>query len=437
MTTRIERVAAWEILDSRGRPTVACEVVLTGGARASAGVPSGASTGRHEAHELRDGGGRFGGYGVLRAVANVETVLAGAVVGLDATDSAAVDRALIDVDGSANLERTGANAILAVSLAAGEAASAATGVPLYRFWSSGGEPCIPMPMINIFSGGAHAAGGVDIQDVLVIPIGATSFIEAIEWATRVRLTTAALLEAEGHTATLVADEGGFGAVLSSNRAALELVARAIDAAGLEGGTDVALAVDVAATQLGGTQGYALAREERFLSSSELVEEIASWKASLPLVSVEDPLGEDDWTGWRLATQLLGDELQLVGDDLFATNHARLERGATEGVANAILIKPNQIGTITDATGTLQRAQALGYGTIVSARSGETEHSWVADLAVALRAGQIKIGSTMRGERTSKWNRLLKIEKDLGYGYFAGWHPAQASTHLDEMPETVA
>ncbi len=426
MTTLIRAVTAWEILDSRGRPTVACEVVLDGGARASAGVPSGASTGRHEAHEKRDGGERLGGFGVLHAVENVGTVLADAVIGLDATDSAAVDRSLLDADGSENCQNLGANAILAVSVAAAVAGATACGVPLYEFWSNGGEPCIPMPMVNVFSGGAHAAGGVDIQDVLVIPVGATSLAEAIEWAGRVRMAAATLLEKDGYSSALVADEGGVAAALASNRAALELVARAIDAAGFEGGIDIALAVDVAATQLGGTQGYALRREERFLSSAELVAEIHSWSVSLPLASVEDPLGEDDWVGWQLATQSFGDDLQLVGDDLFATNRVRLARGSKEGVANGILIKPNQIGTITGATDTVEAARAVGYATIVSARSGETEDVWIADLAVALRAGQIKIGSTTRGERTGKWNRLLKIENDLGEGYFAGWRQRATS-----------
>jgi enolase len=416
--TAIDAVFAWETLDSRGNPTVACEVRLRGGATGSASVPAGASTGSHEARELRDGGQRYGGRGVGRAVANVRGELSRAVLDMDAADQQAVDGRLREADGTADLGRLGANAVLAVSLASALASAEAAGVPLWRRLCDE-PPLLPMPMVNILSGGAHAAGALDIQDCLAIPVGASSFAEAVEWTWRVRRATAALAAGEGLPADLVADEGGLGLPLRDNRAALELVSRGIEAAGLKPGEQVCLAVDVAATQFQQPAGsYLLAREGRELTTHELTEEIASWAREFPLVSVEDPLAEEDWAGWRELTRRVNG-VQLLGDDLFVTDPVRLQRGVAEGVANAVLVKPNQSGTLTGAREVVRQAQAAGYATVVSARSGETEDSWLADLAVGWRAGQIKVGSTTRSERTAKWNRLLRIEAQEAGARFAG------------------
>ncbi|HVY62159.1 MAG TPA: phosphopyruvate hydratase, partial [Planctomycetota bacterium] len=375
----------------------------------------GASTGRHEARERRDGGERYGGRGVAQAVRAVGEVLAPAVTGVSAADQEAVDRALRDADGTADLARLGANAVLAVSVAAAGAAAQARDVPLWRHLA--GErvagPLLPLPMVNVVSGGAHARGaGVDLQDVLVVPVGASSFAEAIEWAWRVRRAAETLAAAGGQPAALVADEGGLGLGLPSNRAALGLVSDAIERAGLAPGDQAALAVDVAATQLWDGSGYRLATEGRVVDAGALLDEIESWAESFPVVSLEDPLAEDDWEGWAEATRRLG-RLQLVGDDLVVTRVERLERGVGAGIANAILVKPNQCGTLSDAAAALERARAAGYATVVSARSGDTEDCWLADLAVGWLAGQIKVGSTTRSERTAKWNRLLRIEAEAG------------------------
>jgi enolase len=411
-STRISVVRAWEALDSRGTPTVACEVRLLSDASGVATVPSGASTGTHEALELRDGGGRYGGKGVLRAVAAVAGTIAPALAGLDAADQAGLDGTLRALDGTPELSRLGANAVLAVSLAAALAAADAEREPLWRLL--GAEPLLPLPMVNVVSGGAHARGaGVDVQDFLAVPVGASSFTEAIEWAARVRGATADLAAARGLPAALVADEGGLGLALPSNRAGLELLLAGIERAGLAPGTEVGIAVDVAATQLATDGGYRLATEDRTLEPGGLIEELEGWCGDFPVVSLEDPLAEDDWEGWAEITRRLGSRVQLLGDDLFVTQVDRLERGIAGSVANAILVKPNQCGTLTDARAALERAQAAGYATVVSARSGDTEDSWLADLAVGWRAGQIKVGSTTRSERTAKWNRLLRIEGELG------------------------
>ncbi len=411
--TSIAGVFAWEALDSRGNPTVACEVRLEGGARGAATAPSGASTGSHEAHELRDGGSRYGGQGVRRAVGNAAGELADAVRGLDAQDQDTVDRALRSADGTANLGRLGANATLAISIAAALAAAAAHQLPLYRYLQGDdSEPLLPLPMVNVISGGAHAGGAVDLQDFLVVPRGAESFAQAMEWAWRVRRETASLIAERGLPATLVADEGGLGPPLASNREALDLLALGIERAGLRPLEEAAIAVDVAATQLAREGGYRLAREDRTLGADELVAELGGWCRTHPIVSIEDPLAEDDWDGWRQATAELGG-IQLLGDDLFVTDLDRLERGIREGVANAVLVKPNQAGTLSAASRVVRRAGAAGFATVVSARSGDTEDSWLADLAVGRRAGQIKVGSTTRSERTAKWNRLLRIEAELG------------------------
>jgi enolase len=409
----IERVLAWEALDSRGNPTVACEVRLSGGAAGTATVPSGASTGTHEAHELRDGGDRYAGLGAAAAVRNAAGELAAAILGIDAGDQATVDAALRAADGTENLRRLGANAVLAVSVASAVAAAAGAGEPLYRLAAAGAGPLLPLPMVNIVSGGRHAGWATDIQDFLAVPIGAASFAEAIEWAWRVRRATAQLAAEKGLVAALVADEGGLGPALPSNRAGLDLLARGIERSGLAAGEDVAIALDVAGTQLRRPGGsYALASENRSLEAGELVSELAAWTAEYPIVSLEDPLAEDDWDGWAVASTQLG-SIQLLGDDLFATNLARLEQAIELQIANAVLVKPNQIGTLSQALATIVRARAAGYATVLSARSGDTEDSWLADLAVGWRTGQIKVGSTMRSERTAKWNRLLRIEAELG------------------------
>ncbi|WP_020578173.1 phosphopyruvate hydratase [Actinopolymorpha alba] len=419
--TAISEVDAWEVLDSRGRPTVACAVRLQGGACGVAAVPSGASVGAGEAVELRDGGPRYAGRGVLRAVENARTVLASAVRGIPAEEQAQVDAALRAADSTRDLSRLGANAVLAISVAAALAAADATGVPLHVHAAqrSPSPPLLPLPMVNIVSGGAHAGGAIDIQDVLVVPLSAQSFAGALELAVRVRAATVEVAEADGRSATLVADEGGLGLALPTNRSTLELVCRGMERAGLRPGEDAALAIDVAATQIYKDGRYALAAEGRELDADEWVGELADWARDLPLVSIEDPCAENDWAGWaRASTALSG--VQLLGDDLFVTSPDLLAEGIARGVGNAILVKPNQNGTLTGARDVVHRAQAAGYASVVSARSGETEDSWLADLAVGWRAGQIKVGSTMRSERTAKWNRLLRIERELaGQAEYAG------------------
>jgi enolase len=409
--TSIARVDAWEALDSRGNPTVACEVRLADGSRGTASVPSGKSRSRHEAHELRDGGPRLSGLGVQRAVENVRVVLAKAVLGADARDQGQLDKLLRDADGTAGFSRLGANAALSVSVAAARAVAASLDVPLWSLF--GDRPLLPMPMVNIFSGGAHAGGAVDVQDVLVIPVGASSFREAIDWALRVRASTAGLAAAKSLPAYLVADEGGLGGSLPSNRAALELVLGGIEGSGLSPGEEVAIGVDIAASQFFTGEGrYRFGCEGRELTREELLAEIAGWCDAFPVRSLEDVLQEDDWPGWATATSLLA-RAQLIGDDLFATNLERLESGIARGIANAVLVKPNQAGSLSDAARVVERAKAAGYATVASARSGDTEDAWLADLAVGWRTGQIKVGSTTRSERTAKWNRLLAIEAALG------------------------
>lgn len=377
-----------------------------------ASVPSGASRGRHEAVELRDGQGRYRGQGVRRAIANVERELAPAILGMDALDQASVDAALVRCDGTEQLERLGGNAVLAVSIANLVAASHAERLPLYRLLANESPPRLPLPMVNILSGGAHAGRLVDVQDFLVVPTGASTFAEAIEWASRVRAGTAAVADERGMNSALVADEGGLAFSLRSNRSALELLAHGIEHSGLALGEHCCIAVDVAATQLFDGRHYRFSTEGRLLDRIALVEELAAWKSDFPIVSIEDPLADDDWDGWRFATEQLGD-VQIVGDDIFATNARRIERGIAEGIANAVLVKPNQAGTITRAGEVVARARAANYATIVSARSGDTEESWLADLALGWNSGQIKVGSTMRSERTAKWNRLLQVEAELG------------------------
>ena len=415
----IQSVLAWEALDSRGTPTVGCAVRLDDGAEGEALVPSGASTGRHEAHERRDGAQRYAGKGVRGAVGAVRDELGPALEGLDASDQAGIDGVLRALDATPDLSRLGANAVLAVSVACATATARSRGLPLWRLLAPEGPPLLPLPMVNVLSGGAHAGRMLDVQDFLVVPVGAGGFGEAIEWAARVRAATAEALRRHGHEVALVADEGGLGAPLPTNRAALDLLLEGIEASGLTPGTDASIAVDVAATQLVAPDGYALAREGRSLRAGELVEELAGWIDDYPIVSIEDALGEDDGEGWGLITHRLVDRIQLVGDDLFATSPERLARGIREGMANAVLVKPNQVGTLTDAHRVVELARGAGYATVLSARSGDTEDAWLADLAVGWRTGQIKVGSTMRSERTAKWNRLLRIEAEHPDAVFAG------------------
>lgn len=405
MTGVITDLRSWEALDSRGRPTVAARVCVDGGFSATALAPSGASAGSHEAAELRDGGERYQGRGVRRAVEHVRSRLAPALRGIDVSTVDAVLRGLDPTPGFAGL---GANAVIAVSLAALRARAAAAGTSVARLLAGDGPLLLPMPMVNIVSGGAHAGGLVDIQDVLVIPIGATSFAQAIEWAAAVRAAATTLARAHPGS-VLVADEGGLGLPLRSNREALELVTDAIRAAGLEPGTDVSLGIDVAATQLVHESGYRFASEDRTLRPAQLVDEVTAWCADSPVVSVEDIVAEDDWDGWRYASEMLGDRVELVGDDLFVTSPSRLDRGIQAGIGNSVLVKVNQNGLVSGAAEVIAAAHAAGYRTVVSARSGDTEEDWLADLAVGWRAGQIKVGSTHRSERTAKWNRLLELE----------------------------
>lgn len=414
----IERVLAWEALDSRGKPTVACAITLDGGGEGQAIVPSGASTGTHEAHERRDGGPRLGGAGVRTAVAAVNGEIADALRGREAADQGVIDAVLRDLDGTPTLERLGANAVLAASVASALAAANGRAQPLWRSLAQQGPPLLPLPMVNILSGGAHAGGLVDLQDVLVVPVGATSFGEAIEWAARVRAGTAEVLRARGHDVRLVADEGGLAAPLRSNREAVAVVAEGIDHSGLVLGDEAAIAIDVAATQLGDGNVYRLECEQRSLHAAELVDELRSWCNEFPIVSIEDGLGEDDIAGWKLAGDRLG-ELQLLGDDLFVTSVDRLASGIANGLANAVLVKPNQVGTLSDARRVIDLARSAGYATVLSARSGETEDAWLADLAVGWRTEQLKVGSTTRSERTAKWNRLLRLEAEHPDALFAG------------------
>ncbi len=416
--TQIRDLLAWEALDSRGHPTVACRVTLEGGAQGTALAPSGASTGAHEAVERRDGGARHQGRGVLGAVAAVRGEIAGALRGMDVSDQPAVDTCLRALDGTAQLSRLGGNAVLAVSLACARAAAAAGGQPLWRALASG-PPLLPMPMVNILSGGAHAGRMCDVQDFLAVPVGAHSFAEAIEWVARVRAAAAELVAERGGNPHLVADEGGLAMHLDDNAAGLRLLTDAIERSGLRPLDEVAIAVDVAATQLFAGGVYTLAAEGRTLTGAEMVDMVAGWCSQWPVVSVEDPLAEDDWESWQPATRRLGG-IQLIGDDLFVTSAARLQRGIDSGVANAVLVKLNQNGTLSGTAEVMQRARQAGYATVVSARSGETEDDVIADLAVAWRSGQIKVGSLTRSERTAKWNRLLAIEAELGdAAVFAG------------------
>ncbi len=411
MTTIVE-VRAREVLDSRGNPTVEAEVELESGAVGRAMVPSGASTGKFEALELRDGGPRYLGKGVLRAVTHIKDRIAPEVVGLDALDQAAVDRAMLALDGTPNKAGLGANAILAVSLATARAAAEALGIPLWRHLGGVQAAVLPVPLMNVINGGVHADNDLDVQEFMLVPLGFSRFSEALRAGVEVFHHLKRVLKARGY-ATNVGDEGGFAPALKGNEEALELLLEAIERAGYRPGKEVALALDAAASEFYQGGRYLFEGEER--PAEELVERYGRWVERYPIVSLEDGLAEEDWEGWKLLTERLGKRIQLVGDDLFVTNPARLERGIQEGVANAILIKPNQIGTLTETLETIRLAHRAGYRAVISHRSGETEDPFIADLAVAVNAGQIKTGSASRSERIAKYNQLLRIEESLGEG----------------------
>ena len=413
---KISAVAGREILDSRGNPTVEAEVTLTDGTTARGCAPSGASTGAFEALELRDGDStRYGGKGVTRAVENINTVLAAAIVGMDATDTYAVDAALCRADGTQDKSRLGANAILAVSIAVCRAAAAGLGLPLYRFLGGVNGNRLPVPMMNVLNGGAHAANALDTQEFMLLPVGAPSFREAVRWCAEVYHALAALLRERGLT-TAVGDEGGFAPDLSGDREALETLLAAIEKAGYTPGTDFMLAMDAAASEWKSPKGrgfYKLPKAGTELTTGELTAHWQRLAAEYPLRSLEDGLDEEDWEGWQQLTRQLGSRVQLVGDDLFVTNTRRLEKGIRLGAGNAVLIKPNQIGTVSETLEAIKTAQKAGYNAISSHRSGETEDTTIADLAVALNTCQIKTGAPSRTERVAKYNQLLRIEEQLG------------------------
>ena len=408
----ITAVHAREVFDSRGNPTVEADVVLESGARGRAMVPSGASTGAFEAVELRDGGSRLRGKGVLAAVANVSGELADAVRGLDAADQRAVDWALIDADGTDDKGRLGANAVLGVSLAAARAAAAELDVPLWRHVGGANAHVLPVPMMNLLNGGAHADNNVDFQEFMVVPVGAASYSEALRWGVEVYHELAAVLKSRG-LSTALGDEGGFAPDLGSNAEAVALLAEATERAGRSLGDDIGFALDVASTEFFGDGRYVLAGEGRSLDSEQMAAELSRLCGQYPIVSVEDGMAEEDWAGWAEHTATAGERVQLVGDDVFVTNAERLERGVRAGVANAILVKVNQIGALTETLDCVELAVRSGYGTVMSHRSGETEDTAIADLAVATNCGQIKTGAPARSDRVAKYNQLLRIEEQLG------------------------
>jgi len=414
MKSSIASIHAREILDSRGNPTVEVEVQLEGGATGRAAVPSGASTGAHEALELRDQDkARYGGKGVLSAVHNVNVHLARRLLGLDALDQAGADQAMIDLDGSENKGKYGANAILGVSLAVARAAAATAGMPLYKYLGGGSANLLPVPMFNILNGGAHANWqATDFQEFMVAPVGAPSFREALRWGTEVYHSLKSVLKSGGY-ATGVGDEGGFAPALKTNAEAVEQILKAVEKAGYKAGADIAVALDPAASSFFEDGHYLLRTENRKVDSAQMVELWAGWVKAYPIVSLEDGLAEDDWAGWRLLNKTLGERIQLVGDDLFVTNIKRIARGIEEKAANSVLIKLNQIGTLTETNAAIRMAKDAGWSAMVSHRSGETVDSFIADFTVAMGTGQLKTGAPCRGERVEKYNQLVRIEEELG------------------------
>jgi enolase len=412
-TASIKSVKAREILDSRGNPTIEAEVVLIDGTTGVAAVPSGASTGKYEAVELRDGDKRrYGGLGVLKAVEHVNNEIASAIVGLSALEQADIDQRLIELDGTANKARLGANALLATSLAVAKAGASFQSVPLYRYLGGARAKQLPVPMLNILNGGKHASNSVDFQEFMIVPVGAANFHKAMQISSEVYHSLRKVLE-DKRLSTNVGDEGGFAPRLSANKDALELILAAINMAGYKAGEDLLIALDSAASTFYQHGKYALSREGVTLSSAEIIDYYVKLVSDYPVISIEDGLAEDDWASWSLLTARLGKHIQLVGDDLYATNMKRLEKGIAQKASNSILIKPNQIGTLSETLAVIKRAQQVGWTTIISHRSGETEDTTIADLAVASNAGFIKAGAPCRSERLAKYNRLLRIEEELG------------------------
>ncbi len=414
--TEIAAIHAREILDSRGNPTVEADVVLEGGVMGRAAVPSGASTGEHEAVELRDGDkAHYMGKGVLNAVENIESVLAPELTGMDAGNQRLLDATMVALDGTSNKGRLGANAILAVSMAAARASAKAVKLPLYRYLGGVNASVLPTPMMNILNGGAHADNNVDFQEFMVMPVGAERFSDALRWGVEVFHTLKGVLKKRGYN-TAVGDEGGFAPSLKSNVEAIEVILEAIQLAGYKAGEEIAIALDPAASEFynAETGKYVFKKSDKSeRSSEEMAQYWQDWARQYPIVSLEDGLAEDDWTGWKYLTELLGEQIQLVGDDLFVTNTDRLQRGIEEGIANSILIKLNQIGTVSETLEAIELGRRFGYTSIISHRSGETEDPFIADLAVATNAGQIKTGSASRTDRIAKYNQLLRIEEELG------------------------
>jgi enolase len=415
MLTNIRSIKAREILDSRGNPTVEVEVWLEGDAHGRAAVPSGASTGAHEALELRDGDkARYGGKGVLQAVEHVNQDIAEALAGKDAVDQIAVDQAMLDLDGTPNKSKLGANAILGVSMAVARAGAAATGLPLYRYLGGVGTRTLPVPMFNILNGGVHANWqGTDLQEFMIAPVGAPSFREALRWGSETYQALKAVLKSQGYSVA-VGDEGGFAPALKSNEEALQVIVQAIGKAGYRPGEQIAIAIDPASSGFYEEDGlYNLRTEGRKVTSAQMVEMYAGWVEKYPIVVLEDGLAEDDWDGWKLLNHTLGDKIELVGDDLFVTNVERIARGIQENVANAVLIKLNQIGSLTETIAAISMARRAGWGAMVSHRSGETADTFIADLTVAMSTGHLKTGAPARGERVEKYNQLMRIEEELG------------------------
>lgn len=414
----IDNISAIEVMDSRGNPTVKATVELSDGTRESAVVPSGASTGKREALELRDGGERYMGKGVLQAVDNVNGPIADALIGHSPFNQAIVDATMKELDGTENYGNLGANAVLGVSMAVARAAAKSLDIPLYRYLGGANAMVIPTPMLNIINGGSHADNSVDFQEYMIMPVGFEDFTEALRASSEVYHNLKAILKAKNHN-TALGDEGGFAPDLSSNEEPIQIIIEAIEKAGYKPGEQIGIALDVAASEIVADGGYRLESENRTVTSSELVDYYVDLCSKYPILSIEDGLSEDDWDGFKLMTEKLGDKLQIVGDDLFVTNANILARGIDEGISNSILIKPNQIGSVSETMLTVRLAQRNGYTCVMSHRSGESEDAFIADFAVALNCGQIKTGSTARGERTAKYNRLLEIETETVYGEYLG------------------
>lgn len=414
----IDNISAIEVLDSRGNPTVKTTVELSDGTVESAIVPSGASTGKREALELRDGGSRYMGKGVLQAVENVNTKISDVIIGLSPYNQAVIDATMKELDGTDNYGNLGANAVLGVSMAVARAAAKSLKMPLYRYLGGANAMVIPTPMLNIINGGSHADNSVDFQEYMIMPIGFDDFATALQASSEVYHHLKAILKAKKHN-TALGDEGGFAPDLGSNEEPIQIIMEAIDAAGYKAGSQMGIALDVAASELVTEGGYRLDSENRTVSSAELVDYYVDLCSKYPIVSIEDGLSEDDWDGWKILTEKLGDKVQIVGDDLFVTNAGILNEGIKKGIANSILIKPNQIGSVSETMQTVRLAQRNGYKCVMSHRSGESEDAFIADFAVALNCGEIKTGSTARGERTAKYNRLLEIENEVVYGEYLG------------------